>query len=74
MGSARVEAFSGMAEDLYELVQEGCAEEHRHMAYRLRSTWNGNRESGGWNGPIPFHADGTVMALSILPIRRRRTS
>lgn len=74
MGSVRVEAFSGMAEDLYKLVKRGQVEEYRRMAYNLRSAWNGNLEAGSWSGPISLHADGTVMALSILPVRRRRTS
>ncbi|MEU1298343.1 hypothetical protein [Streptomyces shenzhenensis] len=73
VGSVRVEAFSGMAEDLYGLVKQGQVEQYRRMAYDLRSAWNGNREAGGWSGPISLHADGTVMALSILPVRRRRT-
>ncbi|WP_344123451.1 hypothetical protein [Streptomyces blastmyceticus] len=72
MGSVRVEAFSGMTEDLYGLLKQGHVEDYRRMAYELRSAWNGNREASRWSGPISFHADGTVMALSILPIRRRR--
>ncbi len=73
MGSVRVEAFSGMAEDLYTLIKKGSVEEYRHMANKIRSTREGNREATGWNGPISFQADGTVMALSILPVRKKRT-
>lgn len=73
VGSVRVEAFSGMAEDLYKLIKKGHVEEYRQMAYKRRSTQHGNLEPGGWNEPISHHADGTVMALSILPVRRRRT-
>lgn len=72
MGSVRVEAFSGMAEDLYTLVKKGHIENYREMAYQRNSAWNGGLDAGGWNGPISFHADGTVMALSILPVRKRR--
>ncbi|MFF3911694.1 hypothetical protein ACFYZJ_38520 [Streptomyces sp. NPDC001848] len=72
MGSARIEAFSGMAEDLYGLIKDGRVEEYRQAAYELHCKRPNSREAGKWNGPISFHADGTVMALSILPIRRRR--
>jgi hypothetical protein len=72
MGSARIEAFSGMAEDLYGLIKEGRVEEYRQAAYELHRKRPRSREAGDWNGPISFHADGTVMALSILPIRRKR--
>jgi hypothetical protein len=74
MGSVRVEAFSGMAEDLYKLVKKGHVEDYRQLAYELRFAQRGNFEAGGWNGPISLHADGTVMALSILPVRRSRTT
>lgn len=72
MGTVRVEAFSGMAKELYKLVKQGHVEEYRRKAYQLRSTWNGGLKASGWNGPVSFHADGTVMALSILPVRGRR--
>ncbi|MFI7019130.1 hypothetical protein [Streptomyces sp. NPDC050164] len=72
METVRIEAFSGVASDLYKLIKDGRVEEYRQAAYELRSTLHNTREVGNWNGPISFHADGTVMALSILPIRRRR--
>ncbi|MFD7063511.1 hypothetical protein [Streptomyces sp. NPDC059906] len=73
MGSVRIEAFSGMTEDLYELVKKGRVEEYRQTAHKLRSARQNTNETGRWNGPISFHADGTVMALSVLPVRKRRT-
>ncbi|WP_371551287.1 hypothetical protein OG266_38060 [Streptomyces sp. NBC_00554] len=72
METVRIEAFSGMAEDLYDLISNGRIEEYRHAAYKLRSDWNGTNAARHWNGPISVHEDGTVMALSVLPIRRRR--
>lgn len=72
MGTSRIEAFSGVAPELYELVKNGRVEEYRQAAYELRSKRHNAHAAGKWNGPISFHADGTVMALSILPIRRRR--
>jgi hypothetical protein len=72
MGTARIEAFSGMAPELYELIKDGRVEEYRQAAYELRSERHNTDAADKWNGPISFHDDGTVMALSILPIRRRR--
>jgi hypothetical protein len=69
VGSVRVEAFSGMAEDLYALIKKGHVEEYRQMAHKLRPAWGRDPEVG-WNGPISLHADGTVMALRILPVRK----
>jgi hypothetical protein len=72
MGTARIEAFSGMDSRLYELIKDGGVKEYRQAAYELRSKRHNSHETRKWNGPISFHNDGTVMALSILPIRRRR--
>ncbi|MEE1806856.1 hypothetical protein [Streptomyces sp. BE133] len=72
MGSVRIEAFSGMAEPLYELIKKGRVEEYRQAAFQSRSTPQDPHGTGRWNGPISFHDDGTVMALSVLPIRRRQ--
>ena len=73
METVRIEAFSGMNSRLYELIRKGRVEEYRQAAYELRSARHNTREARQkWNGPISFHDDGTVMALSILPIRKRR--
>ncbi|MFG2631747.1 hypothetical protein [Streptomyces sp. NPDC048473] len=71
MGSVRIEAFSGMAEHLYELIKKGRVEEYRQAAFQGCSTPHNTHGTGRWNGLISFHDDGTVMALSVLPIRRR---
>jgi hypothetical protein len=73
MGTVRIEAFSGMPDNLYKVIKNGHVEEFRQLAHELRSTWRRDREAGGWNGPISFHSDGTVMALSILPVRTKPT-
>lgn len=49
----------------------GRVEGYRQAAYELRSKMHTTDAAGKWNGPISFHGDGTVMALSILLIRRR---
>ncbi|WP_328829056.1 hypothetical protein OHT77_15675 [Streptomyces sp. NBC_00252] len=72
METVRIETFSGMIPELYELIRDGRVEEYRQAAYELRSKMNTTDAAGKWNGPISFHGDGSVMALSILPIRRRR--
>ncbi|MGW2292862.1 hypothetical protein [Streptomyces violaceorubidus] len=73
MGTARVEAFSGTDSELYELLKEGRVEEYRQAAYELRSKRYNSHGAGNWNDPISFQDDGTIMALSILPIRKRRS-
>ncbi|MGK5638797.1 hypothetical protein ACSNOK_10865 [Streptomyces sp. URMC 126] len=73
MGSVRVEAFSGMADDLYRLISQGRVEEYRRRACDLGSSWREDAGAGRRSGAVSFHADGTVMALDILPVRRRRT-
>lgn len=72
MGSVRIEAFAGMAEHLYQLIEKSRVEEYRQAAFQSRSTPHNTQGTGRWNGPISFHDDGTVMALSVLPIRRRQ--
>ncbi|MEU4209171.1 hypothetical protein AB0F13_04035 [Streptomyces sp. NPDC026206] len=72
METVRIEAFSGMVEELYDLISQGRVEDYRRAAHKLRSHWHGADAARRWNGPISFHEDGTVMALSILPIRRKR--
>ncbi|MFE1344382.1 hypothetical protein [Streptomyces sp. NPDC058757] len=71
METVRIEAFSGMDADLYGLISEGRVEEYRRAAYELRSALPSPEEARKRNGPISFHEDGTVMALNILPVRRR---
>jgi hypothetical protein len=71
METVRIEAFSGMDASLYGLIEDGHVEAYRQAAYELRSALPDAEAPGKWNGPISFHDDGTVMALSILPVRRR---
>jgi hypothetical protein len=72
MGAARIEEFSGTDSGLYKLIKDGSVEEYRQAAYELRSKRHHSHAAGKWNDPISFQDDGTVMALSILPIRKRR--
>ncbi|WP_236578657.1 hypothetical protein [Streptomyces tendae] len=72
MGTARIEAFSGTDSGLYELIKDGRVEEYRQAAYELHPKRHAPREAGARKDPISFQDDGTVMTLSILPIRKRR--
>ncbi|WP_043486775.1 MULTISPECIES: hypothetical protein [Streptomyces] len=72
IGNVRIEAFSGMDQDLYALLKKGYIEEYRQKAYELFLARQNTQKTNRWNGSISFHNDGTVMALSILSIRRRR--
>jgi hypothetical protein len=42
------------------------------ISFEASTHWHGTDAARHWNGPISFHEDGTVMALSILPIREKR--
>ncbi|MFE9881906.1 hypothetical protein [Streptomyces sp. NPDC005784] len=68
LNHVRVEAFSGIAEELYELLVKGQVEAYRHRAYDLRDTFSTGTTAPNW-GPVSFADDGTVMALRVLPAR-----
>lgn len=61
-----------MNSELYELIKDGRVEEYRQAVYELRPKRRDSHEAGKWNNPISFQDDGPDMALSILPIRKRR--
>ncbi|WP_433471441.1 hypothetical protein [Saccharomonospora azurea] len=67
LNGTRVEAFSGVANDLLQLLVEGRVERYRHGVYERRSTWPSGSWSNSWNGPVSIHADGTVLAMRVLP-------
>ncbi|MEU7488130.1 hypothetical protein [Streptomyces sp. NPDC042319] len=66
LGGVRVEAFSGMSEELYDLLADGEVEQYRCRAYALRNDWPSDTTALCW-GPVSFRQDGTVMALRVLP-------
>lgn len=66
LNRVRVEAFSGAAEELYDLLVKGQVEAYRNRAYELRDTYPASTTAPLW-GPVSFGADGTVMALRVLP-------
>ncbi|WP_052869433.1 hypothetical protein [Streptomyces niger] len=66
LGGVRVEAFSEMAEELYDLLADGEVEQYRRRTYALRNDWPSETTAPCW-GPASFREDGTVMALRVLP-------
>lgn len=67
LNRVRVEAFSGISEELYELLIKGQVEEYRNRVYELRDTYPTSTTATLW-GPVSFGNDGTVMALRVLPM------
>ncbi|MFF7198595.1 hypothetical protein ACFZAM_33420 [Streptomyces sp. NPDC008079] len=66
VNGVRVEAFSGIAEGLYERLARAQVEDYRNLAYDLRNTHPISTTVPSW-GPVSFGKDGTVMALRVLP-------
>ncbi|WP_336050424.1 hypothetical protein [Streptomyces sp. CA2R101] len=62
----RVEAFSGVAEDLFRHLEEGRVEQYRREIYARRSSWPCDTWAPRWNGPISLHPDGSVLAMRLL--------
>ncbi|MFJ9692118.1 hypothetical protein [Kitasatospora sp. NPDC101183] len=58
----RVEAFSGVAEDLFDLLKVGELEKYRRQAYARRSDWPTGTTADRWD-VVSFADDGTVLAL-----------
>jgi hypothetical protein len=65
LGGNRVEAFSGIAADLYELLVRGQVEEYRRQAYELRATRPRGTTAPTWK-VASFGDDGTIMSLRLL--------
>lgn len=63
LNGVRVEAFSGLAEDLFDHLRDGRVEQYRHEAHALRDSWDTDPWDAKWRGPVSLHPDGTVMAL-----------
>ncbi|MET7791780.1 hypothetical protein ABZS93_35165 [Streptomyces sp900116325] len=61
----RVEAFSGLAEDLYTHLHHGRVSDYRAGAHALRVQWPATHTAKGW-GPVSIRPDGSVMAIRLL--------
>lgn len=65
----RLEAFSGMSAPLFERLSGGDVASYRRQSLDVFADWSGRREEGfgDWGGPVSVDADGSIMALRILP-------
>ncbi|MFD0883020.1 hypothetical protein ACFQ08_00350 [Streptosporangium algeriense] len=75
LNDKRVEAFSGVAEDLFALLSPrgrndkplpGGVEQYRREIYDRRGTWPEQIWDEEWEGPVSVHEDGTVLAIRLL--------
>lgn len=67
LNRTRVEAFSGVAEDLFRHLETGKVERYRNEVYALRATWPSETWDHEWWGPVSIHPDGSVLAMRVLP-------
>ncbi|MEV8339870.1 hypothetical protein [Streptomyces niveus] len=65
INGTRVEAFSGMATDLYDLLAQGKVEEYRRRAYERRKDWSETDDIDDW-GASSFRPDGTALAIRVV--------
>ncbi|MBD0735744.1 hypothetical protein [Streptomyces sp. CBMA29] len=66
LNRTRVEAFSGVAEDLFAYLAKGQVEQYRTNAYARRTSlprvdWDNN-----WGGPVSIRRDGSALAIRLL--------
>ncbi|MFJ3696554.1 hypothetical protein ACIPW9_20815 [Streptomyces sp. NPDC090052] len=66
INGTRVEAFSGMATDLYDLLAEGKVEEYRRRAYERQKDWPEPDDIDDW-GASSFRSDGAALAIRVVP-------
>ncbi|WP_367433209.1 hypothetical protein [Streptomyces celluloflavus] len=66
LNRTRVEAFSGVAADLFELLAGQQVEQYRSEIHSRRSSWPKETWDRRWKGPVSIHPDGTVLAIRLL--------
>ena len=52
LNGKRVEAFSGLAADLFKYLRDGDVERYRREAHALRATWLSARGKDDYDGPV----------------------
>lgn len=67
LNGPRVEAFSGVDSALFKLLNEGAVEEYRSHVHETRATRPRLTWDEEWGGPVSVHADGSVLAIRLLP-------
>ncbi|WP_097943443.1 hypothetical protein [Streptomyces sp. ms115] len=66
LNRTRVEAFSGVAEDLFRHLEEGRVEQYRREVYARRNGWPVDTWDSRWRGPVSMNPDGSVLAMRVL--------
>lgn len=67
LNGPRVEAFSGLDVTLFDLLRDRKAEKYRALVHAERDTRPRLLWDEEWNGPLSVRADGSVLALRVLP-------
>ncbi|MFG2303505.1 hypothetical protein [Actinacidiphila glaucinigra] len=66
LNRTRVEAFSGVAADLFDHLASGRVRQYRSEAYLRRNTWPRDTWDSEWGGPVSVQRDGSVLAMRLL--------
>jgi hypothetical protein len=66
LNRTRVEAFSGVAEDLFAHLAKGQVEQYRTDAYARRTILPRVGWDDTWGGPVSMRQDGSVLAIRLL--------
>lgn len=66
LNRTRVEAFSGVAEDLFRHLEKGRVEQYRREVYARRDTWPLDTWDNKWRGPVSVNPDGSALAMRVL--------
>lgn len=66
LNRTRVEAFSGVAEDLFRHLEGGRVEQYRREVYARRDAWPVATWDSKWRGPVSMNPDGSVLAMRVL--------
>ncbi|MGA5198570.1 hypothetical protein [Streptomyces exfoliatus] len=67
LNDPRVEAFSGVDAEVFRLLARGDVEEYRALVHANRHVRPRLTFDKDWGGPVSLHADGSVLALRLLP-------
>ncbi|WP_448317039.1 hypothetical protein [Streptomyces sp. CO7] len=67
LNGPRVEAFSGVRAELFDLLSGGSVEKYRLRVHATRHTAPQLAWDKKWGGPVSIHADGSVLAVRLLP-------
>ncbi|WP_431951185.1 hypothetical protein [Actinacidiphila sp. bgisy167] len=66
LNRTRVEAFSGVAEDLFAHLVKGDVEQYRADVHNRRSDLARVDWDNSWGGPVSIRRDGSVLAIRLL--------